>query len=93
MTNELSTANGNSQTITATAADRKQRLDLFLAQHFSDYSRSRVQSLIKEGHVTLRGNKVRCSEEVKEGDVFIVQEPPQKAMAKAFAEDIPLDIL
>ena len=74
-------------------AHRGERLDLFLATQLPDDSRSRLQAFIKEGHITLHGKSLRCSDKVSEGDLLLLQRPPQKALAKAFPENIPLTIL
>lgn len=79
--------------ISATPADLKKRLDLFLVEQLPHYSRSKIQNLIKEGYVTLAGKPLRAKDEVQSGDVFEIQEPPPKTLAKAFPEDIPLEIL
>lgn len=79
--------------ILATLTDRGKRTDLFLTEKLPAYSRSKIQNLIKEGFVTLAGVPVRAKDEVETGDCFDIQEPPQKALAKAFPEAIPLEIL
>lgn len=81
------------QAILATLTDRKKRVDLFLTEQLPGYSRSKIQNLIKEGHITLRGHSIRAKDEVEPGDLFNIQEPPPKPLAKAFPEDIPLEIL
>jgi len=43
--------------------------------------------------VTLAGKLVRAKDEVQPGDFFEIQEPPPKPLAKAFPEDIPLELL
>jgi 23S rRNA pseudouridine1911/1915/1917 synthase len=80
-------------TVLATAADRKKRVDLFLTEHLPDYSRSKIQHLIKESCVTLMGAPIRARDEVRTGDFFVLEEQSPKPLAKAFAEDIPLEIL
>ena len=69
---------------------RGERLDVFLAQHLPEESRSYLQSLIKQGHVTLQGKKVRCGEKISSGDLIVVQKIQKQALAKAFPEEIPL---
>jgi 23S rRNA pseudouridine1911/1915/1917 synthase len=81
------------QTIFATNEDRKKRTDLFLTEHLQNYSRSKIQNLLKEGHISLRGAPVRARDEVQPGDLFILAEPPPKPLAKAFPENIPLEII
>lgn len=79
--------------ITATEEDRRQRLDMVLVRHLPDFSRSKIQSLVKAGKVTLEGRPVRCSDEVQAGDVFLLEEEPPKPPAGARPENIPLTIL
>lgn len=79
--------------ITATAEDARQRLDMVLVRHLPHLSRSKIQALVKAGRVTLRGGKVRNNDEVREGDLFRVEEEPPKPPAGARAEDIPIKIL
>ncbi|HLB34715.1 MAG: hypothetical protein A3F67_05640 [Verrucomicrobia bacterium RIFCSPHIGHO2_12_FULL_41_10] len=70
-----------------------ERLDLFLTAQLPHYSRTRLQGLIKDGHVTLQGKSLRCRDEVSPGDCISIQEPLQKTLAQSFPEDIPLTIL
>jgi len=79
--------------ITATEEDNRQRLDMVLVRHLPHLSRSKLQSLVKSGRVTLQGESIRSSEEVHAGDVFRVEEEAYKPPAGARAEDIPLSIL
>jgi len=79
--------------ITATEEDRRQRLDMVLVRRLPQLSRSKIQSLVKTGRVTLQGAPVRSSDEVNPGDVFRVVEEPYKPPAGAHPEDIPLHIL
>src|SRR5205085_10448936 len=68
------------------------RLDSFLAALMPDRSRSQIQRLIKEGHVTGGGTALRSSALVKTGQRFRVDIPaPEPAIA--VAEDLPLAIL
>jgi len=79
--------------ITASEEDRRQRLDMVLVRHLPDFSRSKIQSLIKAGRVTLQGETVRSSDEVQCGDLFVIEEEPPKPPAGARPENIPLEIL
>ena len=74
--------------ITAAEEDSRQRLDMVLVRHLPHLSRSKIQSLVKSGRVTLRGEAIRSSEEVHAGDVFRVEEEVYKPPAGARAEDI-----
>lgn len=72
---------------------RGERLDLFLTSQLPEESRSRLQSLIKEGHVTLDGKPLRCCDKVATGDRLFLEKQPKKIPARAFPEDIPLRVL
>jgi 23S rRNA pseudouridine1911/1915/1917 synthase len=70
----------------------RSRLDLFLAGAAPQYSRSRLQHLIREGFVRLNGQPARPRQPVHPGDQIELTEPPVTAI-DAVAEDIPLTIL
>ena len=69
-----------------------QRLDLFLRAHCPELSRSRIQSLIKEGRVQVNGAEVRPAYLVQAGDRIAVEVPEPQPLA-AEPESIPLDIV
>jgi 23S rRNA pseudouridine1911/1915/1917 synthase len=79
--------------ITATPEDARRRLDAVLAGHLPELSRSKIQSLIKAGRVTLDGKTVRASDEASPGGVYRVEEEAPKPPAGARPEEIPLRIL
>jgi 23S rRNA pseudouridine1911/1915/1917 synthase len=68
-----------------------ERLDTFLAARCEDLSRSRLQALISDGHVTVDGRKVRPSKVLKAGELvsLIVPEPEPSHMVPTA---IPLDV-
>jgi 23S rRNA pseudouridine1911/1915/1917 synthase len=68
------------------------RLDRYLALALPQFSRSRLQSLIRTGDVMLQGKSVRTRETVRTGDVVRVTFPPLHEI-DAQAEEIPLEIL
>ena len=69
------------------------RLDRVLASEIPGHSRSQIQRLIEEGHVTLpRVKTVKANTPVREGDQVTVMLPDPAAPAPG-AEDIPLTIL
>ena len=78
---------------TAGAADARQRLDKVLAGRLGHLSRSRLQALIRAGHVSKAGATLsEPGTRVNEGDVFrVVVPPPQPAVPEA--EQIPLKIV
>lgn len=68
-------------------------MDQALAALMPEYSRSRLQSWIKDGYVTLNGQAVAAKQVVWEGDQIDVQ-MQQSAEVQAFQpENIALDIL
>ena len=83
----------NSYTFLVDEIHDGERVDLFLTNQLPSYSRTRIQSLIKDGHVTLLEKKLRCRDKVTTGDLLLIEEPEPKTLAKAFPEDIPLTLL
>jgi 23S rRNA pseudouridine1911/1915/1917 synthase len=80
-------------TITAQPEHDGLRLDRVLASEIAGQSRSQIQRLIEEGHVTLpRVKTVKANTPVREGDVITVSLPEPVAAAPE-PEDIALDIL
>lgn len=70
----------------------KLRLDQFLAQKVPQYSRSRLQQLIRGGFVRLNGAVARPREIVRAGDTITLIEPPLEKI-ETRAEPIPLNVL
>jgi 23S rRNA pseudouridine1911/1915/1917 synthase len=68
------------------------RLDRYLALALPQFSRSRLQALIRAGDVRLRGQATRTRETVRAGDVVALTEPPPQEI-EAQAEEIPLQVL
>jgi len=68
------------------------RLDRFLTGELPHLSRSRLQALIKSGHVTLNGKPARPGDKVRTGAVVTVTEPPAEPSLLE-PEEIPLDVL
>jgi 23S rRNA pseudouridine1911/1915/1917 synthase len=68
-----------------------ERLDTFLATALPGHSRSQLQKLIKDGHVT-GSTGLRASTPVKAGQRFVVDLPAPEPTT-AVAEDLPLTIL
>ena len=79
-------------TLTAGAADAGVRLDQFLAASLPAFSRSRIQDLIKAGHVTLNGAPSKPNARLKSGDALALSEPPPTPTNTA-PEEIPLEVL
>jgi len=73
--------------------DRAQlRLDRFLAKQLPEYSRSRLQQLIRTGFVRLNGATTRPRQLVRSGDKVELTEPPLEKI-ESQPEPIPLEIL
>lgn len=68
------------------------RLDQAVASLFPDYSRSRLQAWIKEGRVTLNGEKARQRAKVGLGDRVELR-PVHEDQVACHPQDIPLDIV
>jgi len=70
-----------------------QRLDKFLVDRMPEFSRSRLQSLIKRGAVTVNGNIAQKSGQMLElnANVHVIVPPPEPS--KFIPEQIPLDII
>jgi 23S rRNA pseudouridine1911/1915/1917 synthase len=78
---------------TAEADHAGDRLDRYLTSQIPDYSRSQIQRLIEDGHVThSRHKKVKANNDIREGDVISVELPEPEA-SSAQPEDLPLEIL
>ena len=72
--------------------DRK-RLDVFLTTCLPEFSRSRVQGLIKDGFVTVDGETVtKTGQDLDAGEKIEIRIPPP-VPSGLIAEDIPLDII
>lgn len=69
-----------------------ERLDAYLAEHFADLSRSRLQKLIKEGSVQVNDKRVKPSCPLEAGDLVTVM-VPMAAPVAVEPEDIPLDVI
>ena len=72
--------------------DAQLRLDRFLAKQLPDYSRSRLQQLIRTGFVLLNGATTRPRQLVRSGDKVELTEPPLEKI-ESQPEPIPLEIL
>lgn len=57
-----------------------------------ELSRSRIQDLIKQGHITLQGRAVKAHQKISEGMIITVNLPPPVETSLA-AENIPLDVV
>mgnify|MGYP002139891740 CR=1 FL=1 len=72
--------------LSAEAADDGQRLDLFLASRVPQLSRSRLQALVREGHLR-QGERLidEPGHRVKPGERFFLDVPPPRAARRSRA--------
>ncbi len=68
------------------------RLDVFLAEAFSELTRSRIQKLILEECVRVNGDCTRSNYKLRQGDLIEI-EIPEARETQIEAEDIPLKIV
>jgi 23S rRNA pseudouridine1911/1915/1917 synthase len=82
----------NSHSLIAGERDALKRLDHFLQEQLPQYSRSRLQSWVKDGRVTINGAEARVSTLLKGGEQVEVN-PAAPPPLKATPEDVPVDVL
>jgi 23S rRNA pseudouridine1911/1915/1917 synthase len=73
-------------------ADLGTRLDHFLAAQVPALSRSRLQDLIRGGHVTVNGAIVKPGAKLRTGDTVVVVEPAA-VPSHTLPEDLALEVL
>jgi 23S rRNA pseudouridine1911/1915/1917 synthase len=73
-------------------AEARERLDRLLAARLPQLSRSRIQSLIEEGHVAVAGAPVKASARLRAGAEIEVRIPAPRP-SELVAEDLGLPIL
>ena len=69
-----------------------QRIDRFVAESVADLTRSAVQRLIEQGHITRNDKPTRAAESLKLGDRIAVQLPPP-VDTDLVAENMPITVL
>ncbi len=67
---------GRTISFSAETADTDTRIDLYLASNLKDFTRSRIQSLIKEGNVKVNNTPIKTSYRLKAGDEIALSIPP-----------------
>jgi len=72
--------------------DEAERLDLYVAHHCPDVTRSRARRLIDEGLVTVNGRPAKPSRLLQRGDRVVVRVPPPSPLDLE-PEAIPLSIV
>ncbi len=76
--------------------DNKKRIDKFLVENLSDWSRSRLQKVIKNNQIVVNGKPIRTNYKIKVGDEVLLKEGdntstekiPKKIYSKFKLEDI-----
>jgi len=76
----------------ATSADEGRRLDRFLSEHVPDLSRTRIQELIRDGHVRVDGRLAKASHRLSAGEAIEIEALPRPTPV-AQPEDLPLEFL
>lgn len=70
-----------------------ERLDRFLVSQAPEVSRARIQQLIAAGKVRVNGAQAKASLRLRKHDQVEMLGSPQPPPLRAFAEDIPLDVV
>ncbi len=78
--------------LSAGEKDVNKRLDHFLQEQLPQYSRSRLQSWVKDGGVAVNGVPAKVSHLLRGGERVDVQ-PANLVPLKATPEDLPVDVL
>lgn len=78
--------------LVVSANEAKVRLDQFLAKRLPEFSRSRLQQLIRDGFVRLNNSTSRPRQIVRGGDKIELTEPPLEKI-EMLPEAIPLETL
>jgi 23S rRNA pseudouridine1911/1915/1917 synthase len=89
---KISTENSTPLQLVVPKGDAKLRLDRFLVKRLPEYSRSRLQHLIRHGFVRLNGALARPRQIVRDGDEIELIKPPLEK-TEIQPEPIPLDVL
>ena len=76
----------------AEGQDVGKRLDAFLHERLPEFSRSRLQSWIKDGHVLLNDASVKASYLIRGAESIFVN-PAELPPLKAQAEELPIEVL
>jgi len=89
---QLPSENSTAIEILVSANEAKLRLDQFLAKRLPEFSRSRLQQLIRDGFVRLNNSTSRPRQIVRDGDKIELTEPPLEKI-ETLPEAIPLELL
>src|SRR4030095_2286609 len=89
---QLSVENSTKIDLVVSTNEARLRLDQFLAKRLPEFSRSRLQHLIRDGLVRLNNATSRPRQIVRSGDKIQLTEPPLEKI-ETLPEQIPLEIL
>jgi 23S rRNA pseudouridine1911/1915/1917 synthase len=89
---QLPAENSTRTELVVSANEAKLRLDQFLAKRLPEFSRSRLQQLIRDRFVRLNSSTSRPRQIVRGGDRIELTEPPLEKI-ETLPEPIPLEIL
>jgi 23S rRNA pseudouridine1911/1915/1917 synthase len=89
---QLSAENSTRIDLVVSRTEARLRLDQFLAKRLPEFSRSRLQQLIRGGFIRLNNANSRPRQIVRGGDKIQLTEPPLEKV-ETLPEQIPLEIL
>src|SRR5881227_4221027 len=89
---QLPSENSTPIELLVSANEAMLRLDQFMTKRLPEFSRSRLQQLIRDGFVLLNDSTSRPRQIVRNGDKIELTEPPLEKI-EALPEQIPLEIL
>src|SRR5215510_14509898 len=89
---QVSAANSFRTELVVPRTEASLRLDQFLAKRLPEFSRSRLQQLIRDGFIRLNNANSRPRQTVRRGDKIDLTEPPLEKI-ETLPEAIPLEIL
>jgi len=81
------------QTLTVPPESRSTRLDQWLVSQLPDVSRVRIQQLIEQKKILINGKTPKPSMKLRGGEEILITGAVELPPLKAFAEDIPLDVV
>jgi 23S rRNA pseudouridine1911/1915/1917 synthase len=90
---EAGAAAGEPQQLIPQESEAGERLDVFLARHLPQLSRSRLQKWVSDGHITVEGGLVKPRQLLREGQKIQITPPAAEPAGDWQAEKMPLDIL
>src|SRR4029434_10483453 len=89
---QLPSGNSTPIELVVSASEARLRLDQILAKRLPEFSRSRLQQLIRDGFVRLNNSTSRPRQIVRGGDKIELTEPPLEKI-ETLPEPIPLEVL